>query len=116
MPPPRVTDAYLDEKQTRVIERTTGLLRVFDKDLEQTARQNAVDDIRRSARNSGILKDADERARSQLKNLFHQDLNCIERLTTTAFFLSGQTPATGATAITRVEQTAARLFPWFSAF
>jgi hypothetical protein len=72
LPPPRITDAYLDEKQTRVVERTTGLLRVFDKGLEQAARQNAVDDIRRSARNSGILKDAEDRARSQLKNLFHQ--------------------------------------------
>jgi hypothetical protein len=51
-----------------------------------------------------------------LKNLFHQDLNCAERLTTTAFFLSGQTPATGATAIARLERTAIRLFQEFSAF
>ncbi len=72
LPPAQITDAYLDEKQTRVVERTTGLLRQFDKDLEQTVRQNAVDDIRRGARNGGILKDADERARAQLKNLFEQ--------------------------------------------
>lgn len=70
LPPPRITDTYLDDKQTRIIERSTGLLRVFDKDLEQTARQNAIDDIRRAARSSGILKDADERARAQLKHLF----------------------------------------------
>lgn len=72
LPPPQITDAYLDDKQTRVVERTTGVLRVFDKDMEQTARQNAVDDIRRAARSAGILKDADDRAQAQVKNLFRQ--------------------------------------------
>lgn len=72
LPPPRITDAYLDEKQTSVVERTTGLLRLFDKDLEQTARQHALDDIRRAARSSGILKDAEDRARDQLRILFLQ--------------------------------------------
>jgi len=72
LPPPQITDAYLDEKRTQVIERTTGIFRSFDKDLEHTARQNAVDDISRSARTSGILKDADERARDQLTHLFRQ--------------------------------------------
>ena len=72
LPPARIMEAYLDEKQTRVIERTTGLLRTFDKDLEQTARQNAVDDIRRAARTGGILTEADIRARAQLTNLFKQ--------------------------------------------
>ncbi|MDB6125508.1 MAG: hypothetical protein JWQ71_4501, partial [Pedosphaera sp.] len=61
---------YLDDKQTQVVERKTGLLRAFDKDLEQNARRQAVDDLNRAARNSGILKDADERARLQLINLF----------------------------------------------
>ena len=70
LPLPQITDAYLDDKQTQVVERTTGFLRSFNKDLEQTARQNAVDDIRRAARAGGILKDADERARAQLTNLF----------------------------------------------
>jgi hypothetical protein len=72
LPPAQITDAYLDEKQTRVVERSTGLLRTFDKDLEQTARQNAVDDIRRAARTGGILKDADDRARAQVAALFKQ--------------------------------------------
>src|SRR6267143_7289719 len=31
LPPAQVTDAYLDERQTRIVERTTGLLRMFDK-------------------------------------------------------------------------------------
>ena len=39
---------------------------MFDKDLEQTARQNAVDDIRRAARTDGILDEADKRARLEL--------------------------------------------------
>lgn len=72
LPSARVTDAYLDETKTQVIERTTGLLRAFDKDLEQTARQQALDDIQRAARHNGILSDAEERARTQLANLFHQ--------------------------------------------
>jgi hypothetical protein len=72
LPPPQITDAYLDDTQTKVIERKTGFLRSFDKDLEQTVRQSAVDDLRRAARTGGILKDADERARTQLAGLFLQ--------------------------------------------
>jgi hypothetical protein len=72
LPAAQITDAYLDDRQTRVVERTTGLLRTFDKDLEQTARQMAVDDIRRGARSAGILKDADDRARAQVQNMFEQ--------------------------------------------
>ncbi|HEV2695081.1 MAG TPA: DUF4230 domain-containing protein [Verrucomicrobiae bacterium] len=66
LPPAEITDAYLDEKQTKVIDWQRGFLRGFDKDLETTARQSAVDDIRRSARAAGILKDADDRARLEL--------------------------------------------------
>jgi hypothetical protein len=67
LPLPQITDAYLDDKQSQVIDHVTGLLRVYDKDLEQSARENAVDDVQRAARNAGILKDADERARLELK-------------------------------------------------
>ena len=66
LPPPQITDTYLDERQTRVIDWEKGFLRDFDKDLETAARQNAVDDIGRAARMAGILKDADERARLEL--------------------------------------------------
>jgi hypothetical protein len=72
LPPAQVTDVYLDDSQTRVVERETGLLRLFDKNLEQAARQTAVEDIGRAARRSGILKDAEERARTQLVQLFHE--------------------------------------------
>jgi hypothetical protein len=72
LPPGIITDAYLDDKQTQVLERSTGLLRTFDKNLEQDARKTAVDDIKRAARSNGILKDAEDRARLQLSNLFLQ--------------------------------------------
>jgi len=72
LPPAQITDAYLDEKQTLVIEHNTSFMREFNKDLEHNARQNAIEDIRRAARRSGINRDADERARLELKNLFGQ--------------------------------------------
>lgn len=72
VPPVMITDVYLDEHKTQVVERSTGLLRLFDKDLEQNARRQAIDDIRRAARSSGILDDAEERVRLQLQHLFGQ--------------------------------------------
>jgi len=72
LPPPQITDAYLDDSQTRVIDHTTGLLRSFDKDLEQNARANAVDDIRRAARADGILNDASQRAQLELALFLNQ--------------------------------------------
>jgi hypothetical protein len=72
LPRAQITDAYLDDSQTRVIDNSTGLLRLPDKNLEQTARQNAVDDIRRAARENGILKDANERAQLELALFLHQ--------------------------------------------
>jgi hypothetical protein len=72
LPPPQITDAYLDESQTQVIDWQRGFLRTFDKDLEQTARQNAVDDISRAARTDGILNDARERAQLELALFLHQ--------------------------------------------
>jgi hypothetical protein len=72
MPRATVTDVYLDEQKTRVVDRSTGLLRAFDKDLEQNARRQAVQDLRLAARYNGIYEDAEERARLQLSNLFHQ--------------------------------------------
>jgi hypothetical protein len=66
LPPAEITDAYLDEQQTKVIDWQRGFLRSFDQNLETAARQAAVDDIRRAARQAGILTDADERARLEL--------------------------------------------------
>ncbi|HSY74014.1 MAG TPA: DUF4230 domain-containing protein [Dongiaceae bacterium] len=70
LPPTQITDAYLDDKASQVIDHATGLLRAFDKNLEQSARQNAVDDIARAARRSGILDEANKRGREELQNFF----------------------------------------------
>jgi hypothetical protein len=72
MPRARITDVYLDDQKTRVVDRSTGLLRAFDKDLEQNARRQAVEELRIAARFNRIYEDAEERARLQLANLFHQ--------------------------------------------
>jgi hypothetical protein len=71
LPAARVTDAYLDDKETKVIERSTGFLRAFDKDLEQNVRRTAVDDMRTAALRGGIVKDANDRARTELAGFFH---------------------------------------------
>jgi len=79
LPPPLITDAYLDDRASQVIDRTTGLLRAFDKDLEQTARQNAVDDIARAARKGGILDEAEKRGHTELENFFkHAGFESVE--------------------------------------
>ena len=70
LPPAHITDAYLDDQETKVVERTTGFLRTFDKDLEQNIRRAAVEDLRLAAGRGGILGDADERARKQLARFF----------------------------------------------
>ncbi len=72
LPPPRITDVYLDDRRSEVLERSTGLLRVFDKDLEQNARIQAVEDLRRAASQNGILTDATERAKVELTALLYQ--------------------------------------------
>jgi hypothetical protein len=72
LPHPALTDAYLDDKNTQVVERSTGLMRAFDKDLEQQTRAQAVEEIRALAEQNGILKDAEDRAKAQVESLFHQ--------------------------------------------
>ena len=72
LPPAQITDAYLDDSQTKVIERTTGFLRSFDKDLEQNVRRDAVGDIRGAAWRAGIVTDAESRARVELAKFFTQ--------------------------------------------
>jgi len=72
LPPPAITDVYLDDHYTQVLDYTTGTLRAFDKDLEQNARKQAVDELRVVALDSEILKDARDRAQAQLTALFLQ--------------------------------------------
>ncbi len=70
LPPAQIMDAYLDDNLTRVIDWKQGFLRSFDKDLEQAARQMAVDDVKRAARTDGILNEATQRAEWQLVMFF----------------------------------------------
>jgi len=74
LPPTLVTDAYLDDKQTRVIDNSTGLFRAPDNALTllTTARQKAVDDIGNAARADGILDEADKRAKLELELFLRQ--------------------------------------------
>ncbi len=72
LPKATVTDVYLDDNRTQVLERSTGIMRVFDKDLEQNARREAVEDLRSAALQDGIIKDAEDRGKAQLSNLFFQ--------------------------------------------
>jgi hypothetical protein len=72
LPRPQILDVYLDDRRTQIVERSTGALRAFDKDLEQDARRQAVDSIKVAVRDSGILKDAEERARLHLTSLLTQ--------------------------------------------
>lgn len=67
VPPAVVTDQYLDERATQVLDRKAGLLRAYDQKLEQQARQEALAQIVRAARVNGIEREANERARQQLE-------------------------------------------------
>lgn len=69
LPRSQLVDTYLDESRTEVLERSTGILRQFDQQMEQDARRQAIESIRKAARAAGILRDADERTRLQLNAL-----------------------------------------------
>lgn len=70
IPKPVVTDVYIDESQTQVLDRRKGLFRDFDTTLEVKARQYARSEMSRAARQDGIEKEAEQRAREQLGNFF----------------------------------------------
>jgi len=70
LPLAEITDVYIDDQKTEVLESSTGLFRPFTSQLGQAIRVQALEDLRRAARNNGILKEADDRAREQLKRLF----------------------------------------------
>jgi hypothetical protein len=70
LPSPVVFDVYLDDNRTQVLERSTGIFRRPKKELEQDARRQALGQINKAARELGIYKDAEDRARVQLTALF----------------------------------------------
>lgn len=66
LPKPQILVTTLDNTQTRVYDRTRGILSPGDKDLETKAREAAEKSIKDAACEGGILKQASDNARKQL--------------------------------------------------
>ncbi|HVZ11656.1 MAG TPA: DUF4230 domain-containing protein [Patescibacteria group bacterium] len=69
LPAPEIFLSTLDESQTRVYDRTTGLLTKGDKDLESKAREAAETSIKTAACQENILDEAAKNGRNQLTAL-----------------------------------------------
>jgi len=69
LPPAEITYIALDNEQTQVVDRSTGLLTPGDPQLESDARQVAEEVLRESAIEAGILDRADQNARSVIEGL-----------------------------------------------
>lgn len=70
LPPPAILVSRLDNEQTRVYDRQSGLFTRGDRDLESEARKEAEAVIRDAACKGGILTEASKNARNQLTALF----------------------------------------------
>jgi len=70
LPQPEILLTKLNNDQTRVFDRRTGLLSKGDKDLESQARDKAESLIRQAACDGHILDEASTNARNQLTALF----------------------------------------------
>jgi len=71
LPPPQVLITRLDNRESRVISRKTGLLRRADVNLESRARQYAEGGIRGEAIRRGILPMAAQNAETKLAAFVH---------------------------------------------
>jgi hypothetical protein len=71
LPATEIFNSDLDEAQTKVYDRTKGILAQENKDLESQARQVAEEEIRKAACTGGILTKAAESAKQQLTTLLH---------------------------------------------
>src|SRR5262249_39379945 len=71
LPPPQVLVTRIDNRQTRVINRKTGILRHADMNLESRARQYAEQSVRNEAVNKGILDLASQNAEIKVAELLH---------------------------------------------
>lgn len=72
MPPAEIFVATLDNNQSYVFDRDTGLLTKGDFELETKARQAAESEIRNAALEDGILDQATVNAENYLSRLFTQ--------------------------------------------
>jgi hypothetical protein len=66
LPPPEILMSRLDNRETRVVTRKTGMFRKADANLESRARQNAEIGIRQEAMKKGILPLAANNAEAKL--------------------------------------------------
>lgn len=66
LPKPQILVTTIDNTQTRVYDRTRGILNPGDKDLESKAREAAQNSIKDAACKGDILKQASDNARKQL--------------------------------------------------
>jgi hypothetical protein len=71
VPPAQVLVTRVDNRQSRVLTRKTGLLRRSDVNLESRVRQHAEQEIRNEALRKGVLKMASENAQSKLAQFLH---------------------------------------------
>lgn len=69
LPPPEILVSRVDNEQSRVLQRKTGVLRRSDVDLETRARQHAETNIRAEALKKGILPLASENGEKKLADL-----------------------------------------------
>ena len=66
LPPPQILVTRVDNRESKVISRKTGMLRRADINMESRARQNAEQGIRNEAVRKGILTLASQNAESKL--------------------------------------------------
>ena len=71
LPPPQILVTRLDNRESRVLSRKTGMLRRADINLETRARQNAESGIRNEALHKGILPLAAQNAETKLAAILH---------------------------------------------
>lgn len=69
MPPAQITYVAVDNEQTRVIDRSSGVFTDGDPQLESDARQVAEEVLVNNAIKSGILEKADQNARQVIEGL-----------------------------------------------
>jgi hypothetical protein len=71
LPPPQILVSRVDNRESRVIHRKTGLLRHADIDLESRVRQRAESEIRNESLKKGILPLAGQNAQLKLAEFLH---------------------------------------------
>lgn len=71
LPPSAIFMTRVDNKESRVMSRKTGLLRRADVNLESRARQHAEQSIRNEAVKKGILLMASQNAEKKLADFLH---------------------------------------------